>query len=327
MLPLVLGICVLQATFYLWPSAALRLERRQIVAFALTSAIAIGSWFIVVKLSGSRQPLVAYYLYDAEITQAQREPLSQIAHAFYARHSWRDLALLPLRNLARNLVPFSHEAAASREENSIPATIGSTLNNLQRFNLFCAAGVLTAPLAVLGLFRQLRRKEVWKPALALYLVPTLFMAILYRREWIFLLQIMLFYHALALFCWVHVARRFRTGVCTALLASMAAAAFFETIFADSRIVAVHGLRPKELSLFLPSGIFGLTLALGSIVWLTHRALSQTTEPVSSATEKTWSRPDFVRVAATLAAAVMLTLVVVALYTLASVILFHDQLRP
>ena len=78
--------------------------------------------------------------------------------------------------------------------------------------------------------------------LALYLVPTLLMALVYRKQWSFSLHIMCLYHTFVLFFWVLVLQTARSIYVTIALAAIALEGVICVLFSDNRFLPVHGLQ-------------------------------------------------------------------------------------
>src|SRR5207245_263283 len=97
----------------------------------------------------------------------------------------------------------------------------SVIFESQRFCILCATGLSGLPIILVGLGRTLARRYAGRTVLALYLVPTLLIALVYRIHWSFSLHIMCLYHTFVLFLWVSVlrnARRFFVSMALAVIA-------------------------------------------------------------------------------------------------------------
>jgi hypothetical protein len=223
---------------------------RDVVWFALAGILLVGFWFVIVRVAGSKQPLVYYYIYDAGITQAQTQAASEIARAFYAKHSWSSLSLLPLRNLLYSLFPihfyqFLTNLFAPRASWKL-SDFASVIFLTQRYCVLAAAGLVTLPVTLLGLMTIVSRRYSGRGILAFYLIPTLLIALVYRIEWAFSLHILCLYHALILFLVVAVARRASPLLLTFGLSAIGLEGTLCVLFADIRFVSVHGLRLEQL---------------------------------------------------------------------------------
>ena len=209
-LPFLAGFGLFQILCVRYPIRGTLVRFRNVAWFGLAGVLFVGAWFIIVRLVGSKQPLLYYYLYDARITQAQSQSVAEIAKAFYAKYTWQSLSLLPLRSLLQSFWPsplaqFLSHLSASRTMSDLASVIFQS----QRFCIFAAAGLVALPVTLLGLVRTLSQRYAGRTILALYLFPTLSMAMLYRIEWSFSLHIMCLYHAFVLFLWVSILTRAR----------------------------------------------------------------------------------------------------------------------
>ena len=276
-LPFILGFGALQLVTGLsnWRKDPVRF--RQTLIWSITCAVLIGAWFIQVRLAGSKQPLFYYYWYDAGITDAQTTSVQQLRDRFLASHSWRSLSLLPIRNIFYSIVPLSFfdYVASWRSTNAVHqfSEFASLLAGSARTSVPCALGVFSAPLVIAGLVSFLRRGAALKPLLCLYVVPTLLMALLFRKSAIFSLHIMMLYQAGALFCWSALpsghARLLKLG-----LLLVACEGIVILVFADMRMVPLKGIHLHELDRIGTGALFlyvGLTVAL---LWYSYRAVAK-----------------------------------------------------
>jgi hypothetical protein len=211
----------------------------------------VGAWFVVVHWVGSKQPLLYYYLYDADLTQAQTESVSQIAQAFYARHSWASLSLLPLHSLASSLLPLSFynfiaSCFSSRAAWNLPE-LAATIFQSQRFWVLSAVGLAAVPVVVVGIVKTLSTRYAGRTILALYLVPTLLISLIYRIEWGFSLHITCLYHAFILFFWVSVLSKARLLFVALGLGAITLEGVICVLFSDTRFLPVQGIQSAHLT--------------------------------------------------------------------------------
>ena len=272
-LPFLAGFGLLQIVNLRYPIGGRRLSARNVGMFAAAGIILVGAWFILVRLVGSKQPLLYYYLYNAGLTAAQTTPVADLARVFYDKHTWSNLSLLPLRSLLASWLPLG----ALQPEVS-PASVSGLADVLfasQRFCIECALGVVAAPLVIAGLIKMLARTHAGKVALCLYLAPTLLVALLYRIDWAFSLHVLVLYHAICLFLAVSILRERSTGIVMLWIALVAIEGLLCVLFADIRLLPAKGLVLGQIpasSLWLP-GVY-LLLAISILVgagWELSRA--------------------------------------------------------
>ena len=246
-LPFLAGFGLFQILCLYYPIPGHTVRFRNVVWFALTGIVLIGAWFVTVRLSGSKQPLLYYFLYDAGITQAQTEPVAQIARAFYARHTWGSLSLLPLHKLFQSVWPGQFFAFLTSPASWKLPQFASTIFGSQRFCILAATGLAALPVALLGLARTLSNRYSGRTILAFYLLPTLLVALTYRIQWSFSLHIMCLYHAFVLFLWVRVLERTRFLLVAIGLVAVALEQSLCVLFSDVRFLPVSGLRITQLT--------------------------------------------------------------------------------
>ena len=70
-LPFLLGFGLFQILCLYYPMRPELARFRDVAWFAASGLVLVGSWFVVVRYVGSKQPLFYYYLYDADLTEAQ----------------------------------------------------------------------------------------------------------------------------------------------------------------------------------------------------------------------------------------------------------------
>lgn len=228
-----------------------RTQIRAVAMFAGAGILLVGAWFVTVRYVGSRQPLFYYYVYDAGLTEAQTRSVSEIAHDFYSRHSWSEVSLQPLVNLAKSFWPvtlndFSRAFFWLNAPARLP-DVASTIFDSQRFCIECALAILAAPVVVIGAIRILAVKGAGKIAFCLYLLPTVLIALTYRKDSAFSLHIIPLYQAFALFCWVLM---FRRASLRALLLGLCAIGFEGVVcvlFAERRFLIAKGIQLSELT--------------------------------------------------------------------------------
>lgn len=254
MLPFILGLGLLHL-LTLWPASRARRNFAKVFTFGGLTAGAIGAWFVVVRIAGSKQPLLYYYLYGAGLTQAQFESGREIARKFYATHPWKDVALFPLQSLAQGFFPWKLVTEFSWPHgwaNQL-GRIASTVFSFQRFCFFCALSVATAPLVIFGALRALGRRNVGKYAFCLYLVPTLFVALIYRQYWSFSIHIVLPYQMFALAMLAIPLVHARTRSLVLVLLAIALEGLLCSLFADERYLPISGI--QHFVLTRAGGIF------------------------------------------------------------------------
>lgn len=276
-LPFILGFGALQLITSLSSRPAEPVRFRQTLIWSITCAVLIGAWFMQVWLAGSKQSLFYYYWYDAGITDAQTTSVQQLRDQFFASHSWRSLSLLPLRNIFYSIVALSFfdYFACWRSTNAVHqfSEFASLLANSARTSLPCALGVFSAPLVIAGLVSFLRRRVALKPLLCLYVVPTLLMALLYRKFPIFSLHIMTVYQAGALFCWSTFINR-RPRLLKLGLLLVACEGLVILLFADVRMVPLKGIPLHGLdSIGLVAGFLYVAIT-AALVWYSYQAFAK-----------------------------------------------------
>jgi hypothetical protein len=245
MLPFLAGFGLLQVLNIRYPINGLRLRPQKVEVFATVGVVLVGAWFVVVHLVGSKQPLFYYYFYGAGLTEAQATPVADLAKAFYAKHTWASVSLFPLRNLLESWWPTgllrSVRAWLTGAEPITWHALANVLFASQRFCIECALAVGAAPIVIAGAFRSLAREHAGKIALALYLVPTILVALFYRLDWAFSLHILVPYHTLCLFAWVTMLRNRSTGWVAFWLTIVAFEGVICVLFTDLRFLPVKGL--------------------------------------------------------------------------------------
>ena len=263
-LPFLAGFGILQLLSTRYPIIGRRVPVRAVARFGLLGAVLVGAWFFVVRWVGSKQPLFYYYVYGAGISDAQIQPVAEIAKAFYARNTWASLSLLPAHNLLASWLPVAaFHSIKSWVWLQQPLRLSDLANLLfasQRFCIECALGLTAAPVVIAVGIKTLARKQAGKIAFCLYLIPTLIVALAYRIDWAFSLHILMLYHALCLFFWVSVLRSMRFRYVLIGLAMIAAEGIACVLFADLRFLPANGLNLTQI----PSAQFawlGVYLAL------------------------------------------------------------------
>lgn len=275
-LPFLLGFGLLQILSLYYPIRPELARVKDVAWFAAGGIILVGAWFVTVRWMGSKQPLFHYYLYGAGLTDAQTKPVAEIAKAFYAKHSWATLSLFPFENLINGIWPVHFLAFVKHLFSSTPlklSDLGSLIFDSQRFWVLAAAGLTAVPFVLVGAVKTLSRRYAGRTILALYLIPTLLIALVYRIEWSFSLHIMCLYHAFVLFFWVSVVNKMRLLVAGLGLAAIALEGAICVLFADVRFLPVQGIRLGQLSIagWTYLGVYlGLLLAIISLTLLEVR---------------------------------------------------------
>lgn len=250
-LPFWIGFGLFQIFCVYCPVGGITVRFRSVLWFGLAGTLLAGAWFVTVRLVGSKQPLFYYYLYEAALTQAQTVPVPEIAQAFYAKHSWLSLSFLPLHNLLRSVWPFQFfqflTSLFLSPESWKLSSFASAIFESQRFSVLAAAGLAGLPVTLAGLIKTLSQRYSGRSILALYLVPTLLMALLYRIQWSFSLHIMCLYHAFVLFLFASVLVRARWILVNVALAAIALEGVVCVLFADIRFLPISGLRLSQLT--------------------------------------------------------------------------------
>ncbi len=250
-LPFLAGFGMLQIFSSFYPIRSSLTRARDLISFALVGVALVGAWFVTVWWVGSKQPLLYYYLYGADLTQAQIEPAAEIVKAFYAKHSWSSLSLFPLHNLVQSIVPFQLFAyfsglfrfPASLKLSDLAATIFVS----QRFCVWCAVSLVAFPAVLAGFFRTLTTRYSGRVILSIYLVPTLIVALVYRIEWGFSLHIICLYHAAVLFLWVSFLKNKRLLVLSVGLAAIAVEGLICVLSSNMRFLPVNGIHLNQVT--------------------------------------------------------------------------------
>jgi hypothetical protein len=250
-LPFLLGFGLFQIVCAYYPIRPTLARLRDVASFAFCGVVLVGAWFVVVRSVGSKQPLLYYYLYDAGLTQAQTQPVSEIAKAFYAKYSWLNLSLLSLENLKHSIWPthfvsFVYNCFSSRAPCRI-SDLAAMLFDTQRHCILAATGLTALPVVILGAIKALSGRYAGRTILTLYLIPSLLMALLYRKHWSFNLHIMCLYHTFALFLWVSILGNGRSRFVALGLAALALEGTIWVFFSDVRFLPVHGIHFGQLT--------------------------------------------------------------------------------
>lgn len=250
-IPFLAGFGALYLATVRYPIAGPRIRARDAAIFASFGVVLVGVWFLVVRWVGSRQPLFYYYIYDAQLTEAQTRPVAEIARDFYGRTSWRELSLMPVHNLVKSFLPISLlQQIIGWVWANAPARVSDFASNIfssQRFCIECALAVLAAPMVCAGAVKSLARKHAGVVALCAYLIPTLLIGLIYRKEWAFSLHVIVLYHTIVVFLWSETFRNARRRSLLVALTAIAAEGVVCALFADGRFLMVVGLRLNELS--------------------------------------------------------------------------------
>jgi len=250
-LPFLAGFGLFQIVCLYYPIRPSLSRLRDVAWFAATGVVLVSAWFVVIRWVGSKQPLLYYYIYDAGLTQAQTQPVGQIAKAFYAKHSWTSLSLLPVHNLIDSVFPV-HFFAFLKNVFSFTAPwkvsgLAATMFDSQRFCVLAAVSLTALPVVLRGITNTLSRRYAGRTILALYLIPTLLVALLYRIDWSFSLHIMCLYHTFVLFLWTSVLGNSRLRFCFIGLTAIAVEGAICILFSDVRFLPVHGIHLQQLS--------------------------------------------------------------------------------
>lgn len=297
-LPFLFGFGLLQILCLYFPIRPSLAHFRDVAWFGITGVILVGVWFVVVRWVGSKQPLLYYYIYDAGLTQAQTQPVAQIARAFYAKYSWSSLSLLPLNNLMSNLLPthfFTFINNCFRSTTSCTVSeLGSAIFQSQRYNILAATGLVSLPFVIVGLINTLSTRYAGRTILTLYLIPSLLMALLYRIHWSFTLHIMCLYHTFLLFLWVSVLRNSRFLLLMIGLVAITLEGVICVLFSDARFLPVHGIQLSQLTarnvVYLVMYLALLLVILGSAFLEMRRLPSGLEALIPEAPPKAAARP-------------------------------------
>jgi hypothetical protein len=250
MLPFLAGFGVLQIFNLRYPINGRQLRLRNVAMFAATGVVLVGAWFFVVRWVGSKQPLLYYYLYGAGLTEAQTKPVAELAKAFYDKHSWATVSLFPVDSVISSWLPImlvrTVKAWLTSAQPFNLHILADALFASQRFCVECGLALVAAPIVIAGAFKSLVKEHAGKVALALYLVPTILVALFYRIEWAFSLHILVSYHALCLFLWVTILRVRSTGRVLLWLSMVAVEGVICVLFADLRLLPAKGLQLDQV---------------------------------------------------------------------------------
>lgn len=276
-LPFILGFGAL----HLFTGLSSRREEpsrfRQALIWGITCAVLIGAWFIQVRLAGSKQPLFYHYLYNAGLTEATTTAVQQLRDQFLPAHTWRSLSLLPVHHIFYGIVPLwllqyldGWRGTAAVHQFS---DFASMLASSARESIPCALGLFSAPMVIAGLILFLRRKTALKPFLCLFVIPTLLMALLYRKPWVFSIHIMTLYQAGALFCWTTFFSRHSRLLKLGLLL-IACEGVVILLFADMRWVPVKGIDLHKLNRASMVALFLYLCSTAALLWYSFRAMAK-----------------------------------------------------
>ena len=250
-LPFLVGFGLFQILCLYYPIRPSLARFRDVAWFAVGGVVLVGAWFVVIQWVGSKQPLFYYYIYDAGLTQAQTQPVAQIAKAFYAKYSWSSLSLLPLHNLINSVFPI-HFFAFLKNLFSFTtpwkvSDLAATIFESQRFCILAAVGLAALPVVLVGVINTLSKRYTGRTILTLYLIPSLLIALVYRIHWSFSLHIMCLYHTFVLFLWVSVLRNARLLFPAIGLAAITLEGVICVLFSDVRFLPVHGIQLNQLT--------------------------------------------------------------------------------
>lgn len=282
MLPFLLGTGAF--LFSLWISRAPARRPaalRAAITFAACGIVLIGPWFVVPKIMGSRQPLMMYYLYDAGLTEAQHTPREQIQRAFRERTTPAGLVALPIYNVLRNMTPYrliEHIGGFSylNPSHACLQNISTAMMHSEANCLPAAIGIWAVPLVYFGLVRmlQLRRWDVL--LLFAYAIPTVFIALLYRKDRMIMTPVISPYHAIAVLAACLALRRVPTAGCVVLCLLAVADNLFVSLFAWERFHPMtHGLSWDKLWSSAGGAVTAYAMLLMAITALTGATLKGT----------------------------------------------------
>ena len=271
-LPYLAGLGMLHFISLRYPLPRI-LPLRDFLLFSTVGVLVVGAWFLVVRWSGSKQPLLYYYLYDAGLTAAQTRPVHELAREFYERYTWSTLSLRPANRIMDSLLPVTfHSFFQGWLSSKTPGRFSdlvSAVFSMQRFWLPAALGVAAVPVVLAGCARSFALKHAGKIAFCLYLAPTLIIALVYGTRWPFSLHITMPFHTLVLFMWVAVLRRVPVWS-VAALGALAAEGVLCVLLADGRFLPVSGIRLNALSsenwLWLAAYLVLIAFVLALTVW-------------------------------------------------------------
>jgi hypothetical protein len=250
-LPFLVGFGLLQVLSLYYPIRLTPSRFKDVTSFGLLATTLVGAWFLVVKLVGSKQPLLYYYIYGAGIDQAQTEPVTEIAKAFYAQYSWSNLSLLPLHNLTRSIFPihfFDYVRSVFFFRTPFNLTeCASMIFQSQRYCIWSGLGLVALPIVFTGFIKTLFVRSSGRIILCVYLIPSLLMALLYRIPWSFSLHIMCLYQAFILFLWVFVMKNTRLRFIALGLVAISVEGVICVLFSDMRFIPVHGIHLEQIT--------------------------------------------------------------------------------
>ncbi|HSP62226.1 MAG TPA: hypothetical protein VLQ90_04510 [Pyrinomonadaceae bacterium] len=286
-LPFLLGFGLLQLVSLRYPIRQHLSRFNDVAWFAGVGIVLVGAWFIVVRFSGSKQPLLYYYLYDAGLTAAQTHPVTELAKAFYTSYTWSTLSLLPLLNWSRSIFPthlVSYCIGLVSGGGSFKLSeLASVIFQSQRFVLWSAASFVTAPFVLAQLPKVLARPYSGRIILCIYLVPSLFIALIYRIQWSFSLHVICLYQTIVLFLWISYLKDKRPLFTVIALVAISLEGVVCVLFADIRFLRVHGILLGQVAgngfLFLATYLISLAIII-IVAWLGLRFVCEQREETS-----------------------------------------------
>jgi hypothetical protein len=176
--------------------------------------------------------------------------VAELAKAFYDKHSWKTVSLFPADSLISSWLPIvlirTVKAWLTSAQPFNLHSLADALFASQRFCVDCGLALVAAPVVIAGAFKSLAKEHAGKVALALYLVPSILVALFYRIEWAFSLHILVSYHALCLFLWVTILQVRPTGRVILWLSMVAVEGVICVLFADLRLLPAKGLQLDQI---------------------------------------------------------------------------------
>lgn len=161
---------------------------KRALLFGVPVLLALSVWFTCLYVYKAPSKLAFGYLYDAGWTEVTEENKSKLIERFYESTNNLNLVLLPVMNICKNILPvgilhfienfqYKDKGYVLRDNNII--------NSLARSEMQCILGilgVLIAPVIFFSVILNWRYQKFRQYFIYLYIIPTIILALMYRKD-------------------------------------------------------------------------------------------------------------------------------------------------
>ena len=160
------------------------LQIKALLSFGVAGIVIVGSWFVLAVINHSPQSLSFAYLYNTKWTELNnhRDDLAAYKQQkiidFYNKTQPLKLIALPLMNITKSIVP-------SEMIQSVAETDHKPIDGLakEEYLTFSAIlGVFLIPFLIWGSWLMIQDRKWSFESLYLYIIPTIIIALAYRRD-------------------------------------------------------------------------------------------------------------------------------------------------